>query len=365
MVAPPRGYFVPGSGKIRGTLIADWMSMPVVQHLGDKGGMADRLVFAAHDAERHATRPSLTHRRDDRVHRPLSRADHVGMSRHQREGDAAIMQDHAAPWRDETRSEIVEQRVDEARRIAVLVDHADIDRVAVGVLRRMGCRFRDGALGDPRPQPAGKALRENVLDVDRAVLRVADRRIAHRIGEPAGFDLQMIAFDRQRIGMHRHALQDVEDEECDDPLAIGWALHDVMAAITGTDGLDIFAARIGEVVERVRPSALAQAGYHFFGDGTGVKGVPPAGGDPLQCVRQRFLAVDAADGRRLAIDQKQATGVGVWRRNRPGAPSRNGPARSPGSRRAPNGWPAGARRRATACHGRAAAAPRHRRRPER
>ena len=105
--------------------------------------------------------------------------------------------------------------------------------------------------------------------------------------------------------------QNVENEERDDPLAIGWALHDVMAAIAGADGLDIFAARIGEVAERVRPSELAQAANHVFGDGSGVKSVSPARGDPLQSVRQRFLAMDAAEGRRLAIDQKQATGVGI------------------------------------------------------
>jgi len=61
----------------------------------------------------------------------------------------------------------------------------------------------------------------------------------------------------------------------------------------------------------MRPSELAQAGDHVFGDGTGVKGVSPTRGNPLQRVRQRFLAVDAADGRRLAIDQKKATGGGI------------------------------------------------------
>jgi hypothetical protein len=35
----------------------------------------------------------------------------------------------------------------------------------------------------------------------RAVLRVADRRIAHGIGQATGFDLQMIALDRQRVRM--------------------------------------------------------------------------------------------------------------------------------------------------------------------
>src|SRR4026209_2872523 len=156
--------------------------------------------------------------------RSLPRDVCVGVSERQGEADASVVQDNTAPRSDETGSEVVEQRVDEDRRIAVLVHDADIDRAAAGVLRRMRSQIRYVAMGYLRTKLAGKSLGENLRDADAAGLRGGERRIAHGIGQATGFDLQMIALDRQRVRMDWRGGENVEDEQRDDALTIGRAL---------------------------------------------------------------------------------------------------------------------------------------------
>src|SRR5260221_8016682 len=103
-----------------------------VDHLGEDLDVADRLVVAAHDAERHH-RAAVLHgkTRDDRMHRPLARRDRVGMTGHGAEAHAAIMQDDTGFRRVDAAAETGEERVDEGDRVAVAVDDREIGGVLV------------------------------------------------------------------------------------------------------------------------------------------------------------------------------------------------------------------------------------------
>src|SRR5215470_3841072 len=94
--------------------------------------VSDRLIMAAHYPEGHYRLAVLhQHSRDDRVERPLARRDCVRMTHDRTEPGAAVVQQHAALWRQNPGPERREKRIDERARIAVSIDGAKVDGVLV------------------------------------------------------------------------------------------------------------------------------------------------------------------------------------------------------------------------------------------
>ena len=116
---------------------------PVVDHVGDELYVAHRLVVRAHDAERHfAPAVAKGERRNDRVHRPLARAERVGMAGIEHETSAAVGQHDAGFLCADADAESGEQRVDQRDRHAVAVDHREVDGVACRATGRAGSGTR-------------------------------------------------------------------------------------------------------------------------------------------------------------------------------------------------------------------------------
>ena len=139
---------------------------------------------------------------------------------------------------------------------------------------------------------------------------VGDERGAVAIAEAGGFRLQMQAFRPQRIEARElEALQDVEDEQRDDPLPVGRALVDVEAPVVGADRLDLLRREGGEIVRRHRAAVGGEVGGDLVGDGAAIEGVAAALRDQAQRLRQCRQAVDGAGGGRAAAGQVEGAGV--------------------------------------------------------
>src|ERR1700738_4287520 len=101
----------------------------VVEHISQHTNLPDRLILPAHHTERHY-RATIFGREAgyDRVQRPLSRRDAVGMAGLNAETATAILQQDAGLVGDDRRTEGVRDRIDERTDVAVLVHHSDVDR---------------------------------------------------------------------------------------------------------------------------------------------------------------------------------------------------------------------------------------------
>merc|ERR1712185_461653 len=76
------------------------------QEIGQKRRLADRLILAAHHAER-PNRFAVLYQEtgDDGVHRPLTGGDAISVTGGQVESLAAVVQKHARAWRHDRRAE--------------------------------------------------------------------------------------------------------------------------------------------------------------------------------------------------------------------------------------------------------------------
>ena len=94
--------------------------------------MAHRLVVASHDTERKHRFSSASYKPwDDRVHRPLARADSIRMTVLHDEALATIVEQDAGVWCHQPASVGMKDRIDEARDISLLVDNRNINSVRV------------------------------------------------------------------------------------------------------------------------------------------------------------------------------------------------------------------------------------------
>ena len=108
----------------------------IIEHVAHDVDVAHGLEVGAHDAEGHVGLAFLQHHgRHQRVQGAFAWRDAVGMPRIGDEALAAVVQDDASLGRDDAGAELVEQRVDERHRHALLVDDGEIHRVGAGGLR--------------------------------------------------------------------------------------------------------------------------------------------------------------------------------------------------------------------------------------
>ena len=277
------------------------------QEIGQKRRLADRLILAAHHAER-PNRFAVLHQetRDDGVHRPLTGGDAIGVTGGQVESLAAVVQKHARTWRHDRRAEAGEDRIDEGNGVAVGVDHRQVDGVGMG--RKIGWVEDPGARRvDHRPQLVAMGCRQQPLDRHIDLGRVADIGVALVITELGrlGQYVDLIDLTERRPII---AVENVHYHQGAKALAVGRAFEHVMTRETALDRVDVFGAGAGEIVEGVQTAKAAQPGDDIFGDGAGVKAVAALTGDGRQTVRQARLAEFAAQRRCRAVDQHDLAG---------------------------------------------------------
>ena len=122
--------------------------------------VAHRLIVRAHDAEREFA-PACTEgeRRDDGVHRPLARAERIGMVGIDDETGTPVGQHDAGLLRADTHAEMGIKRIDQRNRHSVPVDHCDVHRVAIGRRSRAQPRHAPRRV-DPTGEPGREVLVE-------------------------------------------------------------------------------------------------------------------------------------------------------------------------------------------------------------
>ena len=97
--------------------------------------------------------------------------------------------------------------------------------------------------------------------------RIGEVRVAHRIGEPRGFERDVEAVGAERIERGEiEALEDVEQHQRGQALAVGRQLEYVETAIVAGDRLDHVAAMGGEVLGGEQGAARRDGRDHFLGD---------------------------------------------------------------------------------------------------
>ena len=162
--------------------------------------MPDALIVAAHHAEWHHRATVLRqHTWDNRMQRPFARRDAVRMARFDDEAITTIVQHHAGFRAHDSAAIAGEQRVDEANRVAVLVDDAKIDRVRMG-RERIRRRRRHRTVGDNNLAQLIRPLRgQHPVDRHLSLTRVGHRIVAVTVSDARRLDQQMEPLSRCRI----------------------------------------------------------------------------------------------------------------------------------------------------------------------
>ena len=196
----------------------------------------------------------------------------------------------------------MEDRVDEAGAVAILVHHRDVDRVLV-----LSCRIGRRGLEMLRElavaQLAGQLLRQQIVDVHIGKARIGQQRIPHPVGHARGIDLGLQPLGRERVRARLQALQNVQQQQGNDALARRRALVHHMVSEPALDRLHELATIGGEVLKRVHATEAAQIGDDVLRDLSLVEAGAALLGDFAQGGAQLRLAVNRSDGRCLAIDQ--------------------------------------------------------------
>ena len=139
---------------------------------------------------------------------------------------------------------------------------------------------------------------------------VGDQRRTVAIAEARGLGLQMQPFGTHRVEPGKlEALEDVEDEQRDDPLAVGRALVDVEAPVVRADGLHRLRLEGGEVVRRHQAAVVLKVGHNVVGDGAAIEGLSALLRDQTERLRQRRQAMEIAGSGRPPAGQVDSARV--------------------------------------------------------
>ena len=275
-------------------------------------GVADRLIMPAHHSERHDRAPVFDqHPRNDRVERPLARRDRIRMSRDRPETGAAVVQQHAAFRRQNSRTERREQRIDERTGVAVSVDGAEIDRVLM--LDLGPARSRHRAVEADRPaRTLGARLRQEIRDVYRHVLGVADKIIAYPIGRLARFgeEMQPVGLT-ECIAAERIPGESAQDHQRCHALPVGRAFIDLVSLVGGADRVDPVRALGGEVLFFVQAAQRFEPGDDLAHDRAVVKGFAAFMPDSAQRGGERRVAHFVPGVGRSAARQEKPRSNGI------------------------------------------------------
>jgi hypothetical protein len=251
-----------------------------IEHVGEEVGVTGCLIMSTHHTERHHAAPILHHHAgNDGVHRPLVRTERIGMAGLQAEAPATIVQQHAGFRRIQRRAESVEDRVDEGARIAVAIDHGDVDRVAmigqVEGLARRGAVQRDRA-----GERADARIRQRRGDVDAGLRRIGDDRVALAIGRLGGLGVQMdpVGLAQARI-RHFEPLQNAGDDQRGEALSVRRAFKQLAIAITRRNRRLPGRALAGEILFCVKAAEPGEKTGDLPGDRAFVERRAAAPGD--------------------------------------------------------------------------------------
>ena len=220
--------------------------------------MADRLILAAHDAERHDGAPVLGHETgNQRVQRPLARRDRVRMAWLDAKARPAVVEQHAASRRHHGRTKRVSDRIDQRAGIAITIDHAEVDRVRVH--RRTGHLEISGAIEpDARRRLGRKVVRQQLLDIDVDQTRIAERALAHQIGVARRLGFEMEPLDAHRpVAAELERGKQVEHHQHRDAGTVGRALPHLASAVRREDRHDLFGSVRGEIIQRMQAAGTA------------------------------------------------------------------------------------------------------------
>ena len=277
----------------------------VVDHFRDQMGVAHGLVIAAHHAEGHfRAAVAGDHARDDRVQRALFRGDHVGMTALQREALAAIVEDDAGVRRNEAGAEAVEDRVDEADRIALFVDDRDVDRVTMQRHLEIWQFGQCPGQVDLFGQSPREVCRKQFIDRHIGLGRIGNPCVAGSIGEAGGLDFQMQPVGGVRFQRVVEAGEDVEDQQRDDALAVWRAFVDGVATEVGGDRGDVFALGFRKILQCMETAMGVEMRYHVFSDRSLVEAVAAFGGNLAERCGKLRLAVRFSDARCATAGQE-------------------------------------------------------------
>ncbi len=287
----------------------------VIQHAGEHLHVTLRLHETAHHAEggvECAVISICCHAGDDGVVGALARLQPVGVIGIETEIGAAVLQGEAPAARHDTGSEAHVIAVDERAGVALAVHHAEIDRVAaelqretvmVGFKRVIGI---DRALAFLRISPAEQLF-------ERGGGECWIRHVLARVGKG---DAQRFDLEMQALGGDRRQdaqvvdLEQVERQQCRQPLPVGWALPDLQPSVFHRDGLFPCAGMGCQVAELHAAPGFSQRIHDRPGDLTLVESLLPIFRDHFQCPRQAGIAEDLArvwtasiDGQLCAVER--------------------------------------------------------------
>ena len=134
----------------------------------------------------------------------------------------------------------MESRIDKRNRVALAIDHCEINCVAMLCFSSARQRSHSAVAGNSCTQTVGIRRRQEMRTRHLDGVRIGDQCGAVAVSQTCrlGFDMKTLP----AVGVERRqiiALENIQDDQRDDALAVGRAFENVIAAIIGLDRLDI------------------------------------------------------------------------------------------------------------------------------
>jgi len=280
---------------------------PEVDHVDDDLHVPLGLHVPAHHTEGDP-RFAVLHRerRDDRVERALTRFEVVGAVRIEVEEPAAVLQAEAETLDDIARSEPGVVALDQRHHVAVLVGGGQVRRVALVQAR---VARRDASRGAVHVDQLGALttvlLGDQCLDGDAHVIDVGVELRAVLEGQLLGLGHHVP--EVHRVATHRlqiERLQDVEDLERGDALAVGRQFIKCHSAVVGAPRFDPVGVVLFEVRQREETAVGLGERDDRFGDRAIVVRVASTLGKQSKSLGQVGVAEHLAFPRCLAAGQE-------------------------------------------------------------
>ena len=204
-----------------------------IDHIRNKARMPVGLIGPAHHAKGHHDFTILAqHARNDRVHGALIAAQFVGMAFLQGKARPAVLQQDAKFFRCDARSEAVENRVNQADRHAVAINHGDIDRVFMHRFTDRRGRCHGCIRVDQGGQLRGRFGGQHMIEA-RGMIGICDKAVARVIGQLCGLGLDMGALAAEGIHARNVEMrQDIQHQNRGGALAV-WRVLDQFHLLVG------------------------------------------------------------------------------------------------------------------------------------
>ncbi|GBC87447.1 hypothetical protein HRbin12_01453 [bacterium HR12] len=278
---------------------------PEVERPQDRHRVDLRLPAAAHRAAHRREAPvAVGEDRHEGVRRPLPADEHVGVTRVEHEGRAAVVADDAGLGLPDPRAEAVVEALDERDRPALRVGRDERDRVAP--------RSRPPPLAHRLGETRQVPLVEELPDGHPGEPRVGVVAVA--IGGGGGEDLGEGGRVRaEGVGVDAEELHSREDLEEHEALRVGRHHAHVQVPVPRRQGRVELGLVPGEVVEGHRRADGAQPLDEALADGPAVQRGGPEVRDPLQRRGEGVVGEGLALEERSLVgeEHRRETGVGA------------------------------------------------------